>query len=520
MIIETYHETQSKISADDLLSGLVAHGMFNEKLPPIFCGVEFLDYCQSIQHTFKEMPSQYVEYENTRNINVPRVLAIPNPFSYYLQCKNIKDNWPKILEHFKKNTCNHEYKVSRIHIRNIGDEREKIFDMYADGVDEEIVASNYIFCMSYKNYKSDGSPESKLAIKSRYLVRADISNCFPSIYTHAIPWAIVGKKIAKNNQNNKEWFNALDLSTRNLKEAETHGVLIGPHSSNIISEIILTTIDKALYDKGYRYLRYIDDYECYLEGYEEAERFLVDLSAALKVYGLALNHRKTEIIKMPITSSTHWVRALNNTKFLDKEEINFKDLQGFLDTALELMSKHNENSAILNYAIKAISKKNLTENAKDYLIDVIHHLVLLYPYLVTILHDVVFKNISLSSERIAKIANDLFDLGITRGNFEVMSYALFFALQYDFNLEVGSVFEKVKEKDDAVLLLIAYLHDKKFINHSAVTNKYKKLAESKLNELNRYWIFVYEVLSSNNFKDDWKALKKKNISFVKQKYRW
>ena len=131
---------------------------------------------------------------------------------------------------------------------------------------------------------------------------------------------------------------------------------------------------------------------------------------------------------MPITASTHWVRALNNTKFLDKEEINFKDLQGFLDTALELMSKHNENSAILNYAIKAISKKNLTGNAKDYLIDIIHHLVLLYPYLVTILHDVVFQNISLNSNRIAEIANDLFDLGITRDNFEVMCYAVYFYL--------------------------------------------------------------------------------------------
>lgn len=45
-----------------------------------------------------------------------------------------------------------------------------------------------------------------------------------------------------------------------MHHGETHGILIGPHSSNILSEIILTVVDRKLYEKHYRYVRAIDDY--------------------------------------------------------------------------------------------------------------------------------------------------------------------------------------------------------------------------------------------------------------------
>ena len=31
----------------------------------------------------------------------------------------------------------------------------------------------------------------------KYIVKTDIENCFPSMYTHSLPWALVGKGIAK-----------------------------------------------------------------------------------------------------------------------------------------------------------------------------------------------------------------------------------------------------------------------------------------------------------------------------------
>ena len=77
-----------------------------------------------------------------------------------------------------------------------------------------------------------------------------------------------------------------------VKHGETHGLLIGPHVSNLLSEIILVKIDKILYDKGWRYIRNIDDYTCYVSTYEDGQLFLTELSEQLKAYDLTLNHKK------------------------------------------------------------------------------------------------------------------------------------------------------------------------------------------------------------------------------------
>lgn len=110
--------------------------------------------------------------------------------------------------------------------------------------------SDSLFSMNYKNWKDDGTPEPDLLLGARYLVHADVSNCFPSIYTHALSWALVGKEVAKQNQkDSSQWYNELDFRTRNVKHGETHGLLIGPHVSNLLSEIILVKIDNSYMTK-------------------------------------------------------------------------------------------------------------------------------------------------------------------------------------------------------------------------------------------------------------------------------
>ncbi|WP_240335307.1 RNA-directed DNA polymerase [Paraliobacillus sediminis] len=127
--------------------------------------------------------------------------------------------------------------------------------------------------MSYKDFERDGTPELDLIIGKKYLVNADISTCFPSIYTHSISWALVGKNVAKSNRGNKNvWYNELDFSVRNTSNGETQGILIGPHSSNILSEILLTSIDFELSNKGWKYIRNIDDYTCYVTNYEDGQK--------------------------------------------------------------------------------------------------------------------------------------------------------------------------------------------------------------------------------------------------------
>ena len=280
--MKTYSDFTDEISQAEIYEGLLGHGMFSEKLPPLFTSVSFFDYCLANSPSFQDKWHPHVFYESMRNTNVPRQLGIPDPRAYQLLCKCISDNWGNLQAYLRQKSQGQKHIISRIHLR-------------------KIAGTKALFKMNYGNWKYDGTPEPDLLIGSRYIVRADISTCFPSIYTHSIPWALMGKAFAKEHAGRKwasEWYNQIDHYTQNCKNGETHGVLIGPHVSNLIGEIILSSVDNELY-ADWNYTRNIDDYTCFVKTREEAQLFLVALSSALRKYDLTLNHKKTEIAELP-----------------------------------------------------------------------------------------------------------------------------------------------------------------------------------------------------------------------------
>ena len=144
-------------------------------------------------------------------------------------------------------------------------------------------------------------------------------------------------------------------------------LLIGTHASNLLSEIILVTIDKALHDKGWKYIRFIDDFNCYVSSYSQGQQFLIDLENELHKFKLLLNFKKVNIQKLPIPLEENWVQKLNTYAFLLLPEtsiIKFNQVSSFLDFTINLMKQNDDNSSILNYAIKILSsKKTLSKNA-------------------------------------------------------------------------------------------------------------------------------------------------------------
>lgn len=493
-----YHEYMNDITADEIYEGLLGYGLFSEKLPPVFSSKSFYEFCSSNSVSFKKEPTNYVFYENIRNINLPRPLGIPNPMSYHFLCNSIRENWFNIQNHFEEQTLNQEHKISRIHIRKMKD-------------------TNQLFQMNYSNWKIDSSPELDLLIGKKYVVSADISNCFPSMYSHSLFWSLVGKDVAKANKNSKNvWYNDIDLYTRNTKNGETQGVLIGPHASNLLSEIILVCVDKVLYDKGFKFIRNIDDYTLYEETYEKCQDFLIQLSSALRKFNLTLNHKKTKISELPNACVEQWVRKLNSLiDCTNKELLNYKDVQRYIDLSIDLMTENNYNAAILNYCIKVISKKKLSINAKDYLFKTMSHLCIIYPYIIPLLEEHIFDSCDVSSESIQQIAQLIFDSNLKTKNYEGVSFAIYYSIKYEFLLD-GVSFENVKECNNAVCLLLAYLYASKN-NIKTDKKEYKNLAEELAGDnetFDLFWVFVYECLPKTKLKDNWKCLKNNNISFV------
>jgi hypothetical protein len=104
----------------------------------------------------------------------------------------------------------------------------------------------------------------------------------------------------------------------------------------------------------------------------------------------------TEIIELPVASVEHWVNKMNSFCFSQQKDsggnvyMAHKELKSYLDLAIELLGK-TSNTAIIKYAIKVIAKKKLREPSQKYYLKRIHHLLLLYPYLVTLIDEFVFE---------------------------------------------------------------------------------------------------------------------------------
>lgn len=494
----------SEINSSELYERLVKYGLFSEKLPPIFSVEDFYDYCTNKRkQPFSDGWHGYITYENMRNINIPRNLGIPTPMGHELLCKCLSKNWVEILKHFKTQTFGQERIVSRIHIRKMQN-------------------TEALFEMNYKNWQVDGTPEPDIYMGKKYMVHADISKCYPSIYTHAIPWALVGKKESKNNKNNKEWYNSIDHYAQISKNGETHGLLIGPHTSNILSEIILCVIDAKLTEKYKNYVRNIDDYICYTDSKEEADQFLIDLNRELREFDLLLNHKKTQIIELPLGVVESWIHKIQNQIVLfqrDKNYVDYKEIQAYIDFAIQLSNENNDNQSILYYAIKAVKEYNLTNNARSYFVKSIISLSLLYPYLVPILGKYIFQAYNVNDSDISDYANKIFDQYISKNTFEACSYALLYAINSNATINNFNI-ERIIEAKDCILLLMSYIYCKKL----KLTDEIKKLKafakELKTNgEMDQYWLFIYECLSYSQLKDDWKPMKKEKISFLKKKYQ-
>lgn len=515
MIIPDFVWGDGKLTEDDVFSGLVNHGLFAEKVPPCFTSqglssaidpmlANLLDESddRKLRGIIDKHAHDFIRYESLRDINIPRRLGIPHPESHVVQSLAIRKHWVAIKTHCEVPSV----QVSRIYVRHVGGGR--------------------IFEMNYKGSERYELEEDELKWQAgaQFIVEADISACFPSIYTHSIPWALHSREEAKKNRLLALPGNLLDKCTQNLRDSQTNGLLIGPHSSNIISEIILTRIDNELLNKGYKKLkRHIDDYEFYAATHIEAEKFLHDLGLALREYEMTLNEKKTKILPIPRPSTDNWVRELNRFAFSKREKTKFSIIRSFLDLALEL-AQAARTSAPLNYAIKMMPKRLNSRARRMYLQEAIN-LAISYPYLTPLLDRHVFTKYAHDriEEKVAEFVNTLIRLGIIKLYPDAIAHSLYYALKYQSLITLTEAeFLEIIALDDCLttVLLLEYAKAhklKKII--SAIKDRSASLKKEVAREQDRQWLLIYQTWSETELIGNGQAflasLKKQQFEFIK-----
>lgn len=141
----------------------------------------------------------------------------------------------------------------------------------------------------------------KLALNYSYCIHTDITDCYPSIYTHTIPWSIHGKEWAKVNRNDKSALgNKLDNKIQSLQGGQTNGIPQGSVLMDLIAEIVLGYADFELLKladeeklEDFKILRYRDDYRIFSNRKDTAEKLMKLLSEVLLDLNLKINSKKT-----------------------------------------------------------------------------------------------------------------------------------------------------------------------------------------------------------------------------------
>ena len=223
-----------------------------------------------------------------------RPLQIIHPFLYVLLVKEITEesNWKKLRSRFGSFQRNEKIKCFSIPIEDMSkksDEEEQIVQ-WLENMEQESINQSLDYKFSYDT---------------------DIADCYGSIYTHSIAWAVETINIAKEQRNNKDLLgNKIDNHIRNMQYGQTNGIPQGSVLMDFIAEIILGYIDEQLTDEinknniaDYKIFRYRDDYKIFVNTPNDGEMILRLLSELIVPFGLKLNSSKTRENKNIISSS-------------------------------------------------------------------------------------------------------------------------------------------------------------------------------------------------------------------------
>lgn len=327
---------------------LLAAGYFPKELPPPFNTQSFAASALHFASTWQEGKilnfwTKPEVFSVPRHGKARRTVSIVNPVNQLLVANLVAKHWVEIRN--KLNASN----ISEFHpsIRLKGGRA-------VSGVDYDAVNRKQVRILTrYGNY-----------------VKTDIARFYPSIYTHAIPWAMYGKAWVKGNLKDpafKESFaNKLDAAVRSGQEGQTIGIPIGPDTSRLIAELVACDVEQVisahLSDMDARAVRYVDDFVVGFSEQESADQILSKLATGLYEYELDLNAEKTSIRGAnhpPLPDWRHYIRRFTLSESRVKQR---EDIDSFFDQAVRLDAGNPRDNVLLYAARRAASFNVLDAN--------------------------------------------------------------------------------------------------------------------------------------------------------------
>ena len=218
-----------------------------------------------------------------------------------------------------------------------------------------------------------------LSLDYDYMAITDISNCYPSIYTHSIAWAIHGTDFAKINRDNKCLLgNIIDKRIRAMSYGQTNGIPQGSTLMDFIAEIVLGYADEIISEKlkenkiiNYHILRYRDDYRVFSNNVVELEKILKIVSEVLSKLNFKLNPQKTIFTDDVITNSIKKDKIERILLQINNEISLQKQLFIIRKFGIEFPNSGSLYTLLLDFHKNKIEKLERKPNSVDQIISII-----------------------------------------------------------------------------------------------------------------------------------------------------
>lgn len=316
-------------------------------------------------YNFEDVNYKFLNNKDGKFAYRPFQLIHPAIYVSLINQITTKENWATILKRFEEFRKNKKILCLSLPLESKGKKSDKatsIFNWWREIEQKSI----------------------ELALNYEYVLHTDISDCYGSIYTHSIVWALHGKAEGKAKRDDKKLVgNIIDWQLQDMAFGQTNGIPQGSVLMDFIAEIVLGFADLELSNRidklgltDFQIIRYRDDYRVFANNPQVAELVLKNITEILIDLGMKLNSQKTLVSNNVVQDSIKPDKYF----WLANKRKPFKLQENLL--VIHSLSQKFPNSGTLvtelnNYFDKLKPIKRLRQNI---------------PVLISILIDIAYKN--------------------------------------------------------------------------------------------------------------------------------
>jgi hypothetical protein len=311
-----------------------------DEFPVVVTTTPFASFCAANHRTLPNADeglrrvTMHGTFSAHRTTATRRVLALPHPASQLALCQIIANNHDAIAQTIRRSEPS-------LYDTAEGLERDRLFV----GID----------------FGARTEREAEVLARYPFVLIADIGNFFHTIYSHSLPWAVLGKqtvkevleldqKDARRHEFNGHWANKLDVAIQRGNSRETFGIPVGPDTSRIIAEVLLSGLHTnpnapfARILEGREGYRLVDDFFIGFDDEASARRCLDALRHALWEYNLHLNDGKTDIRRSTLFFDGGWKHEIDNFPIPEDDAPKQREaVQRLMEITLQNCHRRNDS---------------------------------------------------------------------------------------------------------------------------------------------------------------------------------